>query len=475
SNYGFHVDVSAPGTKILGTWPSNKRSRFFTQDDGYEYMSGTSQAAPHVTGVLARLLNLGFSPSQSKVKLLKGARPKTSQRENFIRHGNVDLKRSVEAPAGSFIYPANKSDALVKWEESAQERSFVLKLKNLGESANNVTVNIKKARGGLQKDLKVLTNSFSIKSLAPAETFEKRVFIKAPFKGHGEFLFQIEIVSDDERKTYFFQAKAVNIVDGKTQRSNQEELPITNPVDLKNSVINKFDNYTDRPGVDLLVIKSSGKHTLLGLLKQEGARYSQSAWQKIPVKSPIFLNLSKVDVDLDGEAEYVAALVNIEDRENRETRFFVFDQGFNPKRITIAPKNAFDNKLAVMPGSFKWARRGDKKVPAWVGVGKRPESERPAPGPWESPVPEKKINRLFVLTPSGLKTEAFEGEEEIPLHILYPGQDSKTQGSLTVITGNSYGFYKSYATYVYKNSLKKINEFELFPYIDLLNAKPLPM
>jgi len=48
SNYGPCVDIYAPGDAIQSAW--------FSSDNAYASMSGTSMAAPHVSGVKALLL-----------------------------------------------------------------------------------------------------------------------------------------------------------------------------------------------------------------------------------------------------------------------------------------------------------------------------------------------------------------------------------------------------------------------------------
>lgn len=76
SNFGKDVDIAAPGTCILSTLPGERMSDVTgypgseTQDPSgdyvplYGYASGTSMAAPHVTGVIARFLS--ENPDQSE-------------------------------------------------------------------------------------------------------------------------------------------------------------------------------------------------------------------------------------------------------------------------------------------------------------------------------------------------------------------------------------------------------------------------
>lgn len=66
SNYGKDLEITAPGSFIYSTYPMNIKP-FLYPVNGYEMLSGTSMAAPYVTGFLAVLQNR--YPNDNNIKL----------------------------------------------------------------------------------------------------------------------------------------------------------------------------------------------------------------------------------------------------------------------------------------------------------------------------------------------------------------------------------------------------------------------
>ena len=99
SNYGDWVDICAPGTNILSTFPGNR----------YEVQNGTSMACPHVSGVAALLVSYfggpGFTNEQLKEKLLKSAN--TSIIPSYHKIGGL-----VDA-YGAFAYGNDKAPSKI--------------------------------------------------------------------------------------------------------------------------------------------------------------------------------------------------------------------------------------------------------------------------------------------------------------------------------------------------------------------------
>ncbi|KAF2626870.1 subtilisin-like protein [Macroventuria anomochaeta] len=128
SNIGKCVDIYAPGEDILSAWS--------TGDNIINFLSGTSMACPHTTGVMATLMaqdkSLGQDPAALKKKLLATARSdkvtgSLSGSANLMLSNGVDgaiAKRLVKnyvvpersgSPAAQAMKKAHDTRELEKW------------------------------------------------------------------------------------------------------------------------------------------------------------------------------------------------------------------------------------------------------------------------------------------------------------------------------------------------------------------------
>lgn len=93
SNYGVEsVDIAAPGTSIYSTW--------FTHDRAYTYLSGTSMAAPYVSGAFA-LLKVRYpeeSAYQLIQRLIEAAEPVAALANKCATGGRLNLAGALGPP-----------------------------------------------------------------------------------------------------------------------------------------------------------------------------------------------------------------------------------------------------------------------------------------------------------------------------------------------------------------------------------------
>ena len=159
SNYGSMVDLLAPGITILSTWPMNKAPVTFAGQIGYEFRNGTSMAAPFVAGAAAELISRGYSATETKSRLLLGARTTHThslystnvigtysqdqkKEEKFARFGNLDIAGSIAVAPQSLILPTKKSRTEIHWNGLDQEVFVDVEWKNNWKQAGHVEIAI---------------------------------------------------------------------------------------------------------------------------------------------------------------------------------------------------------------------------------------------------------------------------------------------------------------------------------------------
>ncbi|KAF2733240.1 subtilisin-like protein [Polyplosphaeria fusca] len=137
SNTGKCVDLYAPGEQILSSWN--------TGDNVINFLSGTSMACPHVTGVLAYLMaedpaTLGQDPAALKEKLLSTARNgaitgNTNGGANLLLSNGADSK--LQRLVKNWVVPDANGDVPAEKRTSIWARDTSLNLDKRWELHSN--------------------------------------------------------------------------------------------------------------------------------------------------------------------------------------------------------------------------------------------------------------------------------------------------------------------------------------------------
>ena len=103
SNYGnVSVHVAAPGTGILSTW-----STTVTGSTGYNTISGTSMATPHVTGIAALVRGKmpGWNVAQVKAAILGGVKTNATLSGKIVTGGTVSAFKTLSSTVTETVPP----------------------------------------------------------------------------------------------------------------------------------------------------------------------------------------------------------------------------------------------------------------------------------------------------------------------------------------------------------------------------------
>jgi subtilisin family serine protease len=140
SNYGASVDLGAPGVNVYST---------VSWDLGgtYGYMSGTSMAAPHVTGVAALVwsMNPAWTYSQVRDRILAAVPPVDSLQGKTVTGGVVSASAALGvtvpvAPSGLTVAKIGATVRLTWQDNSTAENGFdIQREKKVGNNWTNTT------------------------------------------------------------------------------------------------------------------------------------------------------------------------------------------------------------------------------------------------------------------------------------------------------------------------------------------------
>lgn len=172
SNYGGHVDLSAPGEEILSTYPTAIIPSAFSIK-GYETINGTSQAAPFVSAAVALLKakfpSIGLNEIKARLFLgsqkISNSEDATDEEQKYSLFGTLKIGKSLNLKQQSVLIPLFKYLSQVVFDPVQMNFQLPLSFKNLWLGADDVKITIKILDSGIN----LSTEQFSIAQIKSNE------------------------------------------------------------------------------------------------------------------------------------------------------------------------------------------------------------------------------------------------------------------------------------------------------------------
>lgn len=407
SNYGGEVDVLAPGNQILSTIPK-AFIPLKMNIQGYDIMSGTSQAAPFVSAIAA--LHKGTTPKATREeisrKIFDSAMKKKDQKKSL--HGLVQLGKSFEIKESTSVKPIFKNLSEIVFSNEGKF-SFPLNLKNYGLKANNIEVYVRFEN----ESITLKKNSFTLDELIPIRPTSILI--------EGEILdqtidhnqtFEVTIVDGDKVETFYQELFFANniLTKEKITTSNvifqNEALPLlsydketgrffdnTRTIDsqfLKNDVKDLYLRYADKSGIKLFFFK----HEQNSYIEAKNTYSSESATKVISV--------IKGDFNYDGKPDYEIQTLVYPKGKPGFIRYAYLDSEFNPLYLGFDSINYTPQYAQASQDSQGFMRKtlpsGEKlAVRYFISEGQIPKRDQ-VHGPFEKDDFSSK-NRIYYLDP----------------------------------------------------------------------------
>lgn len=163
SNYGGEVDILAPGDQIASTIPTAFIPLKLNLQ-GYDIMSGTSQAAPYVSAAAALIKSVfpGIPNTEVQRRLFDSALKRPDDFKSM--HGLLQIEKAMKLEFAASVKPVFKQMSEGVFDSrDGRIRGLVLNFKNFGKEASGVKATIESLNTGIAME----KNEFSLGDMGP--------------------------------------------------------------------------------------------------------------------------------------------------------------------------------------------------------------------------------------------------------------------------------------------------------------------
>lgn len=402
SNFGSNVDISAPGTSILSTHPLNLESKI-TRIQGYEKKTGTSQAAPLVSAIVAdmKLMYPNITIDEIKARLFNASKQDDGVDGKYTLFGRVSMKKALLERPSVFVAPIFKDIQEVTFSKDSGDFSIDIPIKSYVGEANNIEILVESNLKGANLNQK----SFSFSHLEKGE--EKNLKIKGKitdFLQDTDFdLFLTIKTTGFEKKTRLSlifsrdlskekDLKRFELEDMLGRDVIEEALPINK---LKMNLVQDYTADSSYPEMFSFEKKEEG-------LSLQLLRFSQKRFKSKRLNIQNGLDISgiyKHDFNFDGESDYLISLIYKEGKKNYYAFYYLNNDlqpllGKNslwkiePKDfIKLPSEKVYDEKISNteneregIDDKLNWlkvksSQLGEILVPSVFGIGSTPSKD----------------------------------------------------------------------------------------------------
>jgi cell wall-associated protease len=399
SNFGGHIDVSAPGDWILSTIPTKMDpvSTFFRQK-GYGFMNGTSQAAPFVSGALALLRSLypNESPMDSVRRILETAEP-----EGQTLYGKVNLARAAAALPTEFLNPELKEIDNVTFDVSSGKFAFNLGIRAMSDVAS-ATIEISDESGAnfavkkfaLAKAKSGVITTYALSGRVPAKIPANGTLVvtitppapRAPKTFRKKFTWIRDFGSDPAVKNTPFDPSIPS-----------DQIGMTNGLKVAPQLNSLGSIFASKTAPRYYNIRHDGKNTVISVMASDGTRIAKHPTEITLTDSEQIAELVQFDANYDGKDDLMITYLS-KDATGEILNFCYYNSdekplfkknclGWRPDMDLIKVRGSnFTNQLlktsayAFLPVGYEG---GQIALPAFIANGALPKADR-NPDPFET-------------------------------------------------------------------------------------------
>lgn len=326
SNYGGQVDILAPGDHILSTSIQSESSLAFGGRKGYDIKSGTSQAAPHISAMVALLKSAYPEIGHNEIlaRLVQSSK-EVDMGSKFVMDGLAKLDRLFENGLDkNVVRPIYKNLHKISYSDDKKSFKFLVPIKNYGK--NPVTV---EARLALESPaVRITSKTRRVMELKPGETqplWIQGLVIDEDGDSAITLRTKIKLVNGPSKvfKNSLSFTKDIQSIPSVIERA-VEGVPADLVTDLR-----QVSQRSDSPGIFELFRSIKDNDGLQVLVYRENQKkFTQVNAVKLR-RSNSIRKILRIDLNMDGQKDY-AVFSRFDDKESQKSFVSYLDHRLKP-------------------------------------------------------------------------------------------------------------------------------------------------